>query len=911
MSYIIKKNDPLVNVKLTNSGRRNLAEGTLNFTYFGLGDGEMDYSNDSFPNVNILRPSDNVLGLSLPLTSDGVNVLNPITIVNAIPNEVYTSAIERGFFNYDTTGSTITLDSDLWLVGPLTGTTTATNSAFDLTYNGGIINSSYDTTIKEGDYLFVKFKTSGYTTNYTTTQVPADEITVEPVQYLMYVVKTIEGSSTYDLTGLTSGTTIVVAVDRDLPAFDHNYEFDAFIYPGKDTIKDYYDETSPMAYWQGGLLDFSNNNTQSDLDVPVWNMNIINIEDIIGLDSTVDKSKYDVVSKDYLGTAINFGYYDSSHKIGIIHYTNNTVSNFYGEGFYRSTFKLKVPYIMWHKQQFTSNVADTIGYTFVADTELKFLTETTQAGLGTSKYPYYDLVDQESDKTVVGKVFVDEKVVVIDHPELLSALSYKANRNWTLPKPMLTLTEPGICGNTSTAGILQPGEYLYVTYMFLDDAGITGMHCEDYTTIQNNSTSAKDVLFQFNKKINDPNYTEFSFLKDYEDETGIGYKTNQILMLWQKSTTAIKPDPTNWAYIDVSEFLGTNGCVTGVMNVNGTNFEFHADIVDYDADKLGSHTIIDVNVFDIFELGNTPVGEIIVIYNGTVQTQASDDTLSDGTYYAYPTTYAVGPNNRRVIVFGQGYGTSPDLLQIYYLTGTSITSKTIKQVISVPSLATINSNTNANSIYKSTIAPNRVSLKLDKQPNNSTVWLFYKGMLLNSTTYGVFVTNETIDDRRVELNFTPTQGSEITMFYLDNAGAGQTVSTNVLTKDSISALRVNIDQYMLDNSETDIYNLNNYITIPGISSTDFSFGDEVFFFGNIETDIKATIFKTQLTCNVLPNQYISTDNPTFNSDQDKVAFTQIGIFDTNAVLVAIGKFSEPITRKYNSDMVVIQATIDF
>jgi hypothetical protein len=904
MSYIIKKNDPLVNVKLTNSGRRNLAEGTLNFTYFGLGDGEMDYSNDSFPNVNILRPSDNVLGLSLPLTSDGVNVLNPITIVNAIPNEVYTSAIERGFFNYDTTGSTITLDSDLWIVGPLTGTTTATNSAFDLTYNGGIINSSYDTTIKEGDYLFVKFKTSGYTTNYTTTQVPADEITVEPVQYLMYVVKTIEGSSTYDLTGLTSGTTIVVAVDRDLPAFDHNYEFDAFIYPGKDTIKDYYDETSPMAYWQGGLLDFSNNNTQSDLDVPVWNMNIINIEDIIGLDSTVDKSKYDVVSKDYLGTAINFGYYDSSHKIGIIHYTNNTVSNFYGEGFYRSTFKLKVPYIMWHKQQFTSNVADTIGYTFVADTELKFLTETTQAGLGTSKYPYYDLVDQESDKTVVGKVFVDEKVVVIDHPELLSALSYKANRNWTLPKPMLTLTEPGICGNTSTAGILQPGEYLYVTYMFLDDAGITGMHCEDYTTIQNNSTSAKDVLFQFNKKINDPNYTEFSFLKDYEDETGIGYKTNQILMLWQKSTTAIKPDPTNWAYIDVSEFLGTNGCVTGVMNVNGTNFELHADIVDYDADKLGSHPVIDINAYDIFELGDTPVGEIIVIFDGTV--------LKEGTtYYTYPTTYAVGPNNRRVIAFPQGYGASGDLLQIYYLTGTSITSRTIKQVISVPSLATINSNTNANAIYKSTIAPNRISLKLDKQPNNSTVWLFYKGMLLSSTTYGVFVTNETIDDRRVELNFTPTQGSEITIFYLDNAGAGQTVSTNVLTKDTISALRVNIDQYMLDYSETDIDNLNDYITIPGISSTDFSFGDEVFFFGNIETDIKATIFKTQLTCNVLPNQYISTDNPTFNPDQDKVAFTQIGIFDTNAVLVAIGKFSEPITRKYNSDMVVIQATIDF
>jgi hypothetical protein len=185
-------------------------------------------------------------------------------------------------------------------------------------------------------------------------------------------------------------------------------------------------------------------------------------------------------------------------------------------------------------------------------------------------------------------------------------------------------------------------------------------------------------------------------------------------------------------------------------------------------------------------------------------------------------------------------------------------------------------------------------------------------MLLSSSTYGVYVTNETINDRRVELTFTPTQGSEITMFYLDNSGMGQTVSNDVLTKENIAALRVNIDQNILDNSDTDIYNLNEYLTIPTVTETSkFTFGDEVFFYGNIQTDIKATIYKTQITCNILPNQYTSSENPTFNADQDKVAFTQVGIFDADRTLVAIGKFSEPITRKYNSDMIVIQATIDF
>lgn len=908
MSYIIKKNDPLVNVKLTNNGRRNLAEGTLNFTYFGLGDAEMDYTTDDVTNVNILRPSDNAFSMNYPVSSDGENTVVPITLINATPNEVYTTAIERGFFDY--TGTTVHPTVNLASLYNITGTTIgSTNSiSFEFTNNSSKNVDYVD--LKPGDYLFIKYETQSYVSGGTYSQ--SVEIT-EPNQYLWYVVETVTTADSGDnqtLTGITNGTTITVVVDRTLPVGSANLT--GFVYPGRDTIKDYYDEATPLAYWQGGLLDFSNNNTQSELDVPVWNMNIINIEDVIGLDPVNDKSKYDAVSNTYLGAAIKFGDYNSKSKVGIIHYTNNTVSNFYGEGFYRSTLKIKIPYIMWHKQQFVSTPT-TLGYTFVTDTTLKTLTVNSELGLGGTTHQYYDLIDQETDKNVVGKVFIDDKVVLIEDPELLSVLSYKANRNWTLPKPILTLTEPGICGNTSTIGSVQPGEYFFASYLFTDTNGITGMHCEDYAMVYNATDTPKDVLFEFNKKTSDPNYSEFNFLKDYNDTSGTGFKANQIFLLWQKAETQIKPDSTNWSYVEVSEYLGTNGCVTGVMKINGTEFELHADIYDYATNLLTTHPTINLSIFDAFELGDKQVGEVIVIFNGTVQKQASDDTLSDGDYYLYPaSTGIVGPNDRSVIVFGQGYGVSGDLLQFYYLIGTSVTAKTIKQVVTVPSLATINSNTNADAIYKSAVAPYRVSLKLDKQPNNSTVWLFYKGMLLSSATYGVFVTNETIDDRRVELNFTPAQGSEITIFYLDNSGAGQVVSTNVLTKDTIAALRVNIDQYILDNSETDLYLLTDYIDLPSVTETSrFTFGDEVFFYGNIETDIKATIYKTQLTCNVLPNQFTVSQNPTFNSDQDKVAFTEMAIYDSNNVVVATGKFSEPVTRKYNSDMLVLQATIDF
>ena len=49
------------------------------------------------------------------------------------------------------------------------------------------------------------------------------------------------------------------------------------------------------------------------------------------------------------------------------------------------------------------------------------------------------------------------------------------------------------------------------------------------------------------------------------------------------------------------------------------------------------------------------------------------------------------------------------------------------------------------------------------------------------------------------------------------------------------------------------------------------------FYQSIEENsksIKATIFKTQITCNVLPNQFTASQNPTFNPDQDKKPYMQ-------------------------------------
>jgi hypothetical protein len=170
----------------------------------------------------------------------------------------------------------------------------------------------------------------------------------------MYSILSVNNTTTpLDLTGVTTGTTFTIELDRDLPNYN-SYVVDAFIYPGRETIKDYYDNPTPVAYWNGGLLDFTTNCTLSNDDVPVWNMSIVTIEDFIGLDSSFYKGKYNANSKNYWGTAINYDYFLDNllNKVGLIHYTNNSISNFYGEGFYKNTFKLKIPYLMWHKKQF-------------------------------------------------------------------------------------------------------------------------------------------------------------------------------------------------------------------------------------------------------------------------------------------------------------------------------------------------------------------------------------------------------------------------------------------------------------------------------------------------------------------------------------------------------------------------------
>lgn len=92
----------------------------------------------------------------------------------------------------------------------------------------------------------------------------------------------------------------------------------------------------------------------------------------------------------------------------------------------------------------------------------------------------------------------------------------------------------------------------------------------------------------------------------------------------------------------------------------------------------------------------------------------------------------------------------------------------------------------------------------------------------------------------------------------------------------------------------DLSYLNNPTKLAG-DDNKLAFGEEAFFFGNINTDIQAIAYTTEIPA-VLPlNQYNSTTNETWDKSSP-VTISEIGIFNENSDLVGIGKLNNPIDK---------------
>ena len=561
MSYLIKTNNtsPFISVKLTEKGRESLSKGELNFAFWGIGDSELNYEREAIVDANssditlgrtsnILRPLDRQPEIKSFITASENQPLNEITSANlsVVKAVVNNKATERGFFSGATS-----------IYNTLTGTpyTLLTANLLNTSLTGGTdLYIPTGTTVSSGDIIRLKLTNDNVI-------VGALE-NIDPLPNLWYNI----------LSTTQVGTEIMLTLDRELPNISANTSSSSylFIYKGGEVATAFGEEYT-SAYWDTGTLSFNSSVNVTCNDVKVWNMNNIWCENLAGMSaSTVYEDYTRFGSYDYLGLKYpyldymcssddevlfecngpGFSYPDSTVKsVSVLHYTNNVISNVYGEFLYinpntNQHLRITIPDIMYHRRNFGTALGNQMGMSFVSSGESK--------SVPSSNIEYYDLYEDpllisSSTPKTVGKVFPQLKIVVINDDEIVAALSYKSNRNWTLPSLSAVLTSPS---GGPTTGVLPVNQTIYLSYI-LDNNNSSGLTetlpCQKYIKITNTSPSSKDILFNledldllpYMRKIEDIGYDGLGF-----------YATNFKLIYQIVSDNNARPDSGSWKVID-------------------------------------------------------------------------------------------------------------------------------------------------------------------------------------------------------------------------------------------------------------------------------------------------------------------------------------------------------------------------
>jgi hypothetical protein len=125
-----------------------------------------------------------------------------------------------------------------------------------------------------------------------------------------------------------------------------------------------------------------------------------------------------------------------------------------------------------------------------------------------------------------------------------------------------------------------------------------------------------------------------------------------------------------------------------------------------------------------------------------------------------------------------------------------------------------------------------------------------------------------------------------------------------LTATELTSRSFRIPLYGLYYSSTGFtsYNLT-YLDYPASGTSKLCFGDEIYFLGNVTTEIHADVYVTDLSVTLALDEFNLSTNKTWNPNRpvnpDKsVSISEIGIYDDSNPknLVAIGKLNSPIDK---------------
>jgi len=619
MSFNLNENTTYINAKLTDLGRRNMALGVLKLKKLVLLDREVDYSIDrtnsyDILNNRILSPSDSHPGV-ISLNLDGSVPYN-ISNHNIGVYKQFFSADSRqvGFF----TGST---DDWYWVNNMYYNAQTIAYVGQSFGQNKLVFTGAYP---KTGDLVLIHWQApqnSNYASPTSHPVVPNQE----PVLSLWYRV-------------ISASTGTNVLVDRPIPDFgqvSHGARSEFYPY---DTVDSYFASATTITS-------------------PVWNMNIIrtyNVPGSIDVSNLGSKAFSLYGSLDYAGSKIALGFDSSTPAIGILHYTNMNTGQTYGEELIEKSIEVDAPAIMWHNRFSDGSIPNG---------QALYWGMTMYDSYGVTHYDshvgstYRDLRDGKTaaDK-IVGRVYHKLKLIVITDQELLAAFTYKSNRNYTYPEPIVSLSPnpaPPLTNGDAT-GLCQSGYTYFVTVLYentvYDPSESYGyppaLHCGYIKKIEGRNDINGNP--QFLKVKFPPN--SFPYMRNSSDisSLGNGWMANTVQVLVSAHPNSYNYDegsvPSD-SWVRVSDnTIGGNGVLIGsnsdnVVDPNELNaHEFIISLEDYQSGStysLNSGLTINYDYLsfgsELFFYGSVRAQSFKSIYKSVITALAMPNELQTST----------------------------------------------------------------------------------------------------------------------------------------------------------------------------------------------------------------------------------------------------------------------------------------
>jgi hypothetical protein len=666
MSFLNSNNGEYLSARITQKGRKAIAKGNFKIDYFQIGDSEFDYTT-SLTNQKVFSPFDKEGGVKYPFKYESStssttygnpisNYLEPVPLRNSMSPAGFVSQYD--IFGTSTkvltpiTGTTFTETYSGTTIETLIGSIpfsglTGTNQ-ITFTKNSGInLNQTGYTTL-----VFDTFPT-GYTLNNKNEKIVKNYIPTGKTNSLVY---------RYSGGTATTGTTQTITLDRNVPNF------------------------ALMAGLSGNVRILSNNylpELTDSFNLDPWTMNIVWDNSIIGAISD-DESITGYTSNIYQSTKQFLGYTTSSGQtfvtaqglsstgftitgtsfansmstgstdgddiimvtpedqrtVAIIHYSELGDIDINPERFFKyddyistststgSTvtsddssdldyFEVFIPFILYHRSP------GTIGATFTIDTTSYYIKSNVTTTKQALEYRY--LLDVNGYK--VGKVFINNKVIVFDDQELVAVLDYRSNRKYTLPSPRVYATPTN---STATNSMLTgtTGQTVWVTYMleYTGNTKLNSLPCNYFNKVRLGSatdgcTSSTPSNISF--KFGDSTISELGFLKT--NTTGIteGFIANKFTALVQIVNSATgTPISSEWRKIDLTSEVGGDGSsLIGVSGFTGKTFTITK--TQYDAASS--------NKFDLETHLNDLQSNYLGDTNSTTQSQFGDEQPFPGS----------------------------------------------------------------------------------------------------------------------------------------------------------------------------------------------------------------------------------------------------------------------------------------